>query len=181
MAAIGKYTCQIAKKEDTLWIRWVHSIYIKNENWWSYIAPNSASWYWKVICKMKDKFRAAYHNNSWLDCSREYSVKQGYTWLRGEQDNVGWQHWVWNSLNIPKHSFIAWLTMLGKLGTREKLQQAGICQEIGCLLCQQGNDSCSLLFFQCHFSKVVCQGIMNWLHIRMSTQEKYLCALEKIG
>lgn len=57
MAAIGKYTWQIAQKEDTLWIKWVHCIYIKNENWWTYVAPSSASWSWKVICKMKDKMK----------------------------------------------------------------------------------------------------------------------------
>ncbi|XP_048489902.1 uncharacterized protein LOC125491869 [Beta vulgaris subsp. vulgaris] len=171
MAAIGKYTWQIAQKEDTLWIKWVHCIYIKNENWWTYVAPSSASWSWKVICKMKDKMKVAYHNNLWMDGSRDYTVKEGYNWLRGDQDTVWWKHWVWNPINIPKHSFIAWLTMLGRLRTREKLQQAGICQDASCLLCQQGQDSCSHLFFQCQFSQEVCRGIMNWLHLRMSAQE----------
>lgn len=31
-AAIGKYVWQLAKKEDTLWIKWVHHVYIKEEN-----------------------------------------------------------------------------------------------------------------------------------------------------
>ncbi|XP_010666427.1 uncharacterized protein LOC104883582 [Beta vulgaris subsp. vulgaris] len=106
-----------------------------------------------------------------MDGSREYTVKQGYNWLRGDQDTVRWKHWVWNPINIPKHSFIAWLAMLGRLRTREKLQQAGICQDASCLLCQQGQDSCAHLFFQCHFSQEVCKGIMNWLHLRMSAQE----------
>lgn len=50
IAAVGKYTWHIAKKEDILWIKWIHSIYIKDDDWWSYVASKSASWSWKVIC-----------------------------------------------------------------------------------------------------------------------------------
>lgn len=30
VAAIGKYIWQIAQKEDLLWIKWVHSVYIRD-------------------------------------------------------------------------------------------------------------------------------------------------------
>ncbi|XP_057251762.1 uncharacterized protein LOC130591842 [Beta vulgaris subsp. vulgaris] len=42
-ATMGKYMWQIAKKEDTLWIKWIHSIYIREANWWDYTAPSNAS------------------------------------------------------------------------------------------------------------------------------------------
>lgn len=42
-AAIGKFVWAIARKEDSLWIKWVHHIYIKEGNWWEYKAPIAAS------------------------------------------------------------------------------------------------------------------------------------------
>ncbi|XP_056691943.1 uncharacterized protein [Spinacia oleracea] len=36
IAALGKYVWAIAKKQDSLWVRWVNAIYIKGGNWWEY-------------------------------------------------------------------------------------------------------------------------------------------------
>ena len=58
-AAVGKYIWQIAKKEDTLWIKWIHSIYIREANWWDYTTSSNASSAWKIICKVKEKFKPA--------------------------------------------------------------------------------------------------------------------------
>lgn len=45
-------------------------------------------------------------------------VKEGYNWLQGNLDKVLWHYWVWNTTNIPKHPFVSWLTVLGKLRRR---------------------------------------------------------------
>ena len=41
--AIGKYIWQVSQKEDVIWIKWVHGVYIKGANWWEYKAPTAAS------------------------------------------------------------------------------------------------------------------------------------------
>lgn len=42
-AAIGKYIWQISQqKEDVLWIKWVHNVYIRDSDWWEYQVPRSA-------------------------------------------------------------------------------------------------------------------------------------------
>ncbi|XP_057251652.1 uncharacterized protein LOC130591764 [Beta vulgaris subsp. vulgaris] len=43
VAAIGKYVWQITNKADLLWIKWIHSLYIKEATWWEYRAPVNAS------------------------------------------------------------------------------------------------------------------------------------------
>ncbi|XP_010666358.1 uncharacterized protein LOC104883517 [Beta vulgaris subsp. vulgaris] len=134
-----------------------------------------------MICQTKQKFKAAYTNNNWLDGSKGNSIKVGYIWLRGQMETVRWHHWVWNSLNIPKHSFISWLTILGKLRTRERLGMVGICSDTSCLLCTSGNDSCSHLFFQCEFSHQVCQGVMGWFHIHSNSRENLYVHWRKWG
>ncbi|XP_019106165.1 uncharacterized protein LOC109135504 [Beta vulgaris subsp. vulgaris] len=124
-ADIGKYTWQIAQKDDSLWIKWIHSIYIRDANWWEYQPRGNVSWTWKLICRVRDLFKEAYHNNQWLDGSKAYSIKEGYKWLSGTQESVSWHHWVWIPVNTPKHAFISWLAALDRLRTRERLKMAG--------------------------------------------------------
>ncbi|XP_048492374.1 uncharacterized protein LOC125493253 [Beta vulgaris subsp. vulgaris] len=163
IAAIGKFVWQIAQKQDLLWIKWVHCVYLKEIDWWEYqISPN-ASWIWRCICKVKEVFKEAYSTNNWLTGQHPYTVKEGYQWLQGSQEDVPWHYWVWNSSNIPKHSFIAWLVSLGKLKTRVILAKAGICQDTSCLLCCTGEDSCQHLFFQCPYSVIISQKVMGWI------------------
>ncbi|XP_057248240.1 uncharacterized protein LOC130590220 [Beta vulgaris subsp. vulgaris] len=181
VAAMGKYVWQVSEKEDLLWIKWVHSVYIKQADWWEYSAPTTASWGWKVICKAKEKFKLAYNNNKWLDEDGVYTIKDGYKWLMGDIPKVRWHYWVWNSYNIPKHSFIGWLAALGKLKTKDKLFQVGVCADQDCLLCIQGQDSCSHLFFYCQYSKKVCTQILEWLGLESHQQENLYVRWKKWG
>uniref|UniRef100_A0A803QGG6 Reverse transcriptase domain-containing protein n=1 Tax=Cannabis sativa TaxID=3483 RepID=A0A803QGG6_CANSA len=38
-----KYVWAGAKKEDNLWVKWVHCVYVKGEDWWNYSAKTSDS------------------------------------------------------------------------------------------------------------------------------------------
>lgn len=98
-----------------MWIRWVHIVYIKEEDWWVYEHAKDASSVWKAICHVRDKLKVAYQNHQWLGGSKKYIIKEGYKWLNRHGQKVYWHHWVWNNANLPKHAFIAWLTALGKL------------------------------------------------------------------
>ena len=60
----------IAKKKDSLWVKWVHGRYIKGRDWWEYTPKGDSSWYWKKLNKAKDKFRGYPKDN--------YKVKEGY-------------------------------------------------------------------------------------------------------
>ncbi|XP_048489728.1 uncharacterized protein LOC125491683 [Beta vulgaris subsp. vulgaris] len=180
-AGVGKYIWQIAKKEDTLWIKWVHSIYICEANWWEYNPPSTASWAWKMICRVKEKLKPAYQLNLWLGGRKAYTIQEGYQWLKGDMEKVRWHHWVWSSMNIPKHSYIAWLAAWGRLNTRERLNKAGICRDTSCLLCDTGIDSCQHLFFKCEFSRRICKGIMNWLKIYYCGNENMYVHWRKWG
>ena len=43
IAAVGKYVWDIAQKKDCLFVKWIHSVYLIDENWWDYQAQNNAS------------------------------------------------------------------------------------------------------------------------------------------
>ena len=64
---------------------------------------------------------------------------------------VGWSSLLSGSLKIPRHLFILWLAILGKLPTTDKpwLSHLGTC-----ILCNEGAlETHAHLFFQCKFSR----------------------------
>ncbi|XP_021766987.1 uncharacterized protein LOC110731434 [Chenopodium quinoa] len=72
-AALGAYVWKIAKKTDSLWVKWVHSVYIKGENWWDYVPKKDAGWAWKLLCKVKDDLRHGFKSKGWL--SNKYKIR----------------------------------------------------------------------------------------------------------
>lgn len=88
-------------------------------------------------------------------------------------------YWVWNSFNVPKHSFIAWLVALDKLRTRGRLAHVGIGIDEQCVMCGHGQESCHHLFFRCCFSREVCVGVLLWLDIRAATTKCIFICWEK--
>ncbi|KAL2251942.1 UNVERIFIED_CONTAM: hypothetical protein Sindi_2316500 [Sesamum indicum] len=64
---------------------------------------------------------------------------------------VGWSSLLSGSLKIPRHLFILWLTILGKLATTDKSWLAHLGP---CTLCNEGaTETHDHLFFQCRFSR----------------------------
>uniref|UniRef100_A0A803PLA9 Uncharacterized protein n=1 Tax=Cannabis sativa TaxID=3483 RepID=A0A803PLA9_CANSA len=39
-AAMFKYVWAIANKEDNMWVRWIHSVYIQGEDYWATMSPS---------------------------------------------------------------------------------------------------------------------------------------------
>ncbi|XP_062103652.1 uncharacterized protein LOC133814746 [Humulus lupulus] len=86
--AIAKYVWAIASKQDNLWVRWIHNVYLKDENWWDYISPINGSWYRKQIVRVKEKYKLL--SNCQALMIGKYSVNMGYKMLCGEQEKVTW-------------------------------------------------------------------------------------------
>ncbi|XP_056688215.1 uncharacterized protein [Spinacia oleracea] len=105
IASIGKYVWAIASKQDNVWIKWVHVVYIKDGDWWDYMPVASASWYWKKICAIKERLKLVY-TQAELAAMPHYSVKTVYEKIIGPKPVIHWDNMLWNRLNIPKHRFI---------------------------------------------------------------------------
>lgn len=74
LAAQGRYIWQVAMKADTLWVKWVHCVYIKGHNWWNYIPPREASWSWESICKVKDELKNGFLLHGWCNVGSSLST-----------------------------------------------------------------------------------------------------------
>lgn len=84
--------------------------------------------------------------------SLTYSTGQTYSYLRGNIDEVSWAKAVWFSNGIPRQQFHAWLLVLDRCPTRNRLLSWGIQVSPLCLLCNNDHESRDHLFFNCSFS-----------------------------
>ncbi|KAM6592906.1 hypothetical protein CsatA_000609 [Cannabis sativa] len=96
-------------------------------------------------------------------CTFRYIVAAGYKALHDQPVRVHWDKIVWNRFNIPKHSFIAWLVMLGKLKTKERLMRFRVIEEDLCLLCKDSSETIEHMFYSCTFSTNCLFKIKEWL------------------
>lgn len=110
-ARLGKYVWAIASKQDSVWIKWVDSVYLKGRDWWTYEPTSGASWYRKRFCMVKlDQLKQILSQNE-LSSMTFYSIKTVYHKLIGKQQAITWDKIVWSRLSIPKHKFILWLAI----------------------------------------------------------------------
>ena len=122
LATISKLAWHIANGKENMWVKWVHSVYIKETNWSEYVAPTHASWRWRLICRTKNTISKKLQNTQWLDDTK-LSIKVQYQKLQDEiRTQAPWVHPVWNRYSAPKHRFILWLVVQNRLKP-----EAGLC------------------------------------------------------
>ena len=165
VANMGKYVWDVATKQDNIWIKWIHSVYLRNEEWWSYQPNINSSWYWKKICSTRDQLKQ-YYSQAELGAMVKYSVKTVYEKMAEARTVVQWDKFVWSRLNTPKHNFICWLAIQVKLNSTARLARFGISNMATCLICSNGTEEHEHLFFRCQYSQECLGEIKHWLNIR---------------
>ncbi|XP_074290277.1 uncharacterized protein LOC141617008 [Silene latifolia] len=167
VAAVGKLVGWVFSKPDSLWVRWVHHVYVKDAAWPNYIPKYDVSWSWKAIVKVRDKLLGYYSANLWQEESRGYSVSSGYEVMRRTFQRVAWHKQVWNGWCLPKHQFIGWLIAREALQTKDKLYKLGCCSDSLCLLCGNIDESDSHLFQDCVYSLRILEGIAQLCNVQL--------------
>ncbi|XP_074314408.1 uncharacterized protein LOC141649623 [Silene latifolia] len=95
-----------AQKKDHLWVRWVHSVFIKSENWVDYQPNQSGSWAWRKLCRLKNQMHSGYVGNWWMHNQNPYTIQSGYEWLNPAPVKAPWYQFVWVKEALHKHSLL---------------------------------------------------------------------------
>lgn len=103
---MGKYVWEIDQKYDMMWVKLIHNVYLRNENWWEYKTPVHAIWVWKSIWKVKDILKEGSTVHQWGQNARPYKITEVYKWLKGDLPKTQWHRWVWNRFT---QTFLCWL------------------------------------------------------------------------
>uniref|UniRef100_A0A803PUA5 Reverse transcriptase domain-containing protein n=1 Tax=Cannabis sativa TaxID=3483 RepID=A0A803PUA5_CANSA len=79
-AAMGKYILAIAQKQDSLWLKWINSVYLKDYEWWSYKAPTQSSWYWRSLVNLKNHFKDLVGHHICTQQQHYQGIKDWLSW-----------------------------------------------------------------------------------------------------
>ncbi|XP_074315433.1 uncharacterized protein LOC141651630 [Silene latifolia] len=156
IASVGKLVNWIYSNADRLWVQWVHHIYLKDQDWHTYVPPADSNWNWRNIYKVKG-----------LISSGE------------DTPLVGWYKDVWDGWCIPKHSIICWLIKHEALNTREKLFRLQISDSSQCVICEDGIETHEHLFSRCKYSEQIKDQLESWLQIQIDPQGLGLSVLQQ--
>ncbi|XP_074303988.1 uncharacterized protein LOC141638473 [Silene latifolia] len=170
---VGKLVWWIVAKQDTLWVQWIHHVYLKGQSFLSYSPHSDTSWYWKKICKVKEMLIDCFEDTVWKIWPEGFTVKSCYNWLRNKHEDVWWCKTIWSNLGAPKHAFVAWLITTNALMLKSKLFQLHIAPDNLCCICQLQEENHVHLFHHCVYSAQILQGVGQWLHSDL-TQSDFL-------
>ncbi|XP_074300539.1 uncharacterized protein LOC141631816 [Silene latifolia] len=171
IASLRKYVWWIEQKSDNLWVKWIHAIYMKNQDWQYYEPSSGASWAWRRLCGVKNILKPFLYNEQWRNTGIEYTVMMGYQWLEQTGVDVPWYPWVSNRIMAPKHEFFIWLALQQRLLTQDRMVKMGFLQSNVCWLCGQEEECHQHLFFSCTYSRKCLTVVENWLQIRIPVQD----------
>ncbi|XP_062076415.1 uncharacterized protein LOC133781446 [Humulus lupulus] len=160
IALMAKFFWAISSKEDNLWVKWVNSIYLKEQSFWSLSVKQDMCWYFKKLLKLReivdmDKLHQAGRGG-------KFYVKKFYNSLLSV-DKVEYAHTVWHKLIVPKHRFIFWQAINSQLLTRDHLGKIMPIPSSCCPVCEIDDETHSHLFMECIFTRKVFGEIENWL------------------
>ncbi|GKD29653.1 reverse transcriptase zinc-binding domain-containing protein, partial [Tanacetum coccineum] len=108
-----------------------------------------------------------------------FSVNRAWKDLSGQYEKVPWYNVVWFSNMIPRHAFIVWLLMLGRLPTQDMISKWHPNKDMKCTLCNEEMDSHHHLFFKCKYT----EKVWNEAKIKCQVKERrneWKCILEEL-
>ena len=68
---------------------------------------------------------------------------------------------------MPRHSFIAWILIKGRLPVNKRLQKFIPDTVLTCDLCNEGEETQDHLFFDCKYARAVWEKVTDWVGVKV--------------
>uniref|UniRef100_A0A803P4Q1 Reverse transcriptase domain-containing protein n=1 Tax=Cannabis sativa TaxID=3483 RepID=A0A803P4Q1_CANSA len=158
-ALIAKFLWAVSSKQHNLWVRWIHAIYMKDNNLWTMPIKNDTSWYFEKLLRLRHRTN---------EQSLQQAVKKGkfraklfYSNLR-TVPRVDYARNVWHRLIMPKHRFIYWQVCNNHLLTRDNLRKLMSIDSSLCPVCESEIETHNHLFVDCLYTKRLAAATNSW-------------------
>ena len=129
-AAIAKLCWDLANKEDKLWIKWIHTYYIKGQREWQ--RRKQASWMIQKVMNAQLNVEQVHQ----LQRKNKGVIRLLYDHMMGEQQKPIWTCLMFNNAARPKAYFTMWIMINQRLVTVDRLAKWGVEVEKTCVLCK---------------------------------------------
>ena len=93
-------------------------------------ATQNYSWSWRKLLDLRSLALKFMERNAgverWKIPGEKYKTSTVWESIRPRSGKVEWHRLLWGSFTVPKFSFIAWMAILNKLPTMDRLQAWGM-------------------------------------------------------
>ncbi|XP_062075632.1 uncharacterized protein LOC133779728 [Humulus lupulus] len=165
IALMAKYIWAISSKKDCLWVKWIDSIYLKGQSFWSVPLISDTSWYFRKLLKLRNVIDSAAVSSSGL--RGKFKAKTFYLCLITASE-VQYAYAILHRLCVPKHRYISWQPINEHLLTRDNLGKFLDLASYLCPVWDSVTESHQHLFFYCTFTKKIQQEVSSWSGFRSS-------------
>ncbi|XP_039059108.1 uncharacterized protein LOC120202813 [Hibiscus syriacus] len=145
---------KILAGDGSQWVAWLKAYVFKEQDFWQFRAAANVSWSIGRILKSRAEALPILSVGS-------PQVKEIWDLIRSKGQNVSWHKIIWFPLHIPKFSLIAWMALLNKLPTRDRLLRMGISTDGICVNCNNSNETRDHLFSHCSLATNLWNSILN--------------------
>lgn len=130
-------------------------VYLRGEDFWQHRPADHSSWYWRKIIEVRDVLAHGFIGERWLgDHSGIYTISFAYNLLVGERHRFDMWKTIWKSSALPRHAFLLWFVVQGRLLTLDRLHRWSNDTTIGmCILCGSEAETHDHIFFKCVYSQ----------------------------
>ncbi|CAG7907616.1 unnamed protein product [Brassica rapa] len=90
-----------------------------------------------------------------------FSSKVTWQFLRMPSPTVFWHKVIWFKENIPRNTFMAWMALLRRLPTKDRLRRWGMNVAGECVMCSSALETHHHLFFECSYSSSLWLGFAS--------------------
>lgn len=130
--AILKMCWDMEQKKDKLWIKWIHSYYIKDQNREELRIPNQACWMVRKVLGAKEHLHLL-HNGA---TGKKSMIRQAYITMLGSLPKVEWGGIMCHNSARPKAIFTSWLHIQDILLTANRRLRWRIQVDPICAMCK---------------------------------------------
>lgn len=155
----------ICCKSDSLWIQWIHQVYLKGE-YVLKVKPGQ-NWTWILKKVFAHKHLIANIQQLWSGMlqSRNFSMKKVYNLLIDDNNRVSWNSLLLHNIARPKAKLALWMLCHGHLPTKDRLIRFGFIHDNLCSMCGKSDENMNHIFFTCPNTSKICKDILTWLDI----------------
>lgn len=99
-AAVLKHCWALSQKQDTPWVKWIHTYYIKARDFWTMDIPNGLTWSMRNIWSSRNVLLDA-GNPPQFTHEGKFRIQRIYKHMRQEGSQVTWKRLICNSKASP--------------------------------------------------------------------------------
>ncbi|CAN1840218.1 LINE-1 retrotransposable element ORF2 protein [Linum perenne] len=181
-ALIFRLLWDVFASQGSIWVAWLRLYRVKGRNF-ATLSTGSGSWVWRRLLKHRVAFLTHFSFTSGVarwDNIVHAKVSVSVIWnsIRVSRAPVPWYHLIWGFGSRPRNGFLAWLSVLGRLATKDRLIRWGLPLNPDCVLCSSGiPESHKHLFFCCPYSFELADILLSRLSPFVSDDGEVLLSL----